>query len=79
MLYQSRGQWDKAIKLAEDKDRIHLRNTYHKYAQYLEAKADTDNAIKMYERADTHRYQVPRMLLDDYLALEDYVRKSKDP
>lgn len=78
-LYQSRGQWEKAISLAEEKDRIHLRHTYHCYAKYLEAKGDTEHAIQMYQRADTHRAQVTRMLLDDYFALESYIQKSKDP
>lgn len=77
-LYQSLDQWDRAIKLAEEKDRIHLRHTYHAYAQYLEERGDTEGAAQMYQRADTHRYQVTRMYLDDPLTLESYVLKSKD-
>ena len=33
---------------------------------------------KSYERSETHRFEVPRMLLDDPLELENYVMKSKD-
>uniref|UniRef100_A0A1B6C8A4 Intraflagellar transport protein 140 homolog n=1 Tax=Clastoptera arizonana TaxID=38151 RepID=A0A1B6C8A4_9HEMI len=77
--YQNRGQWDKAISLAEEKDRIHLRHTYHCYAKYLEVKGDTELAVQMYQKADTHRAEVTRMLLDDYFALESYIQKSKDP
>ena len=31
-----------------------------------------------YEKAETHRTEVPRMLLEDPAQLEDYVLKSKD-
>ena len=31
-----------------------------------------------YEKAKTHHVEVPRMLLDDPLELENYVMKSKD-
>ncbi|CAH0395649.1 unnamed protein product [Bemisia tabaci] len=78
-LYRSSDQWEKAIKIAEEKDRIHLRNTYHNYAKYLESKNDLTGAAQMYEKAQTHRTQVPRMLLDDPLALERYILQSKDP
>ncbi|XP_021936986.1 intraflagellar transport protein 140 homolog isoform X3 [Zootermopsis nevadensis] len=78
-MYQSGGEWDRALKIAEEKDRIHLRTTYFKYACHLEAKGDLMGATRMYERADVHHGQVPRMLLDDQQALEQYVLKSKDP
>ena len=31
-----------------------------------------------YEKSETHQFEVPRMLLDDPLELENYVMKSKD-
>ena len=31
-----------------------------------------------YEKSETHHFEVPRMLLDDPLELENYVMKSKD-
>ena len=31
-----------------------------------------------YEKSGTHQFEVPRMLLDDPLELENYVMKSKD-
>ncbi|XP_028845088.1 intraflagellar transport protein 140 homolog isoform X3 [Denticeps clupeoides] len=34
--------------------------------------------IKSYEKSDTHRVEVPRMLIDDSVALENYVDKMKD-
>nr|CAD7423412.1 unnamed protein product [Timema monikensis] len=77
-LYQAAGEWDKAMRVAEEHDRIHLRATCHNYASYLEGKGDTAGAARMYERADTHRSQVPRMLIDDPAALQTYVSKTKD-
>ncbi|XP_069684990.1 intraflagellar transport protein 140 homolog [Periplaneta americana] len=78
-MYQAGGEWDRALRVAEEQDRIHLRSTYFNYACHLEARGDLMGAAHMYERADAHRSQVPRMLLDDHRALEQYVLKSKDP
>ena len=49
-------------EVAERCDRIHLKTTHHQYAQHLEAVGDIAGAIEHYERADTHRTEVPRML-----------------
>ena len=78
-MYQAGGEWDKALRVAEEQDRIHLRTTYFNYARHLEVRSDFMGAAHMYERADAHRSQVPRMLLDDHDALEKYIHKSKDP
>ncbi|KAM6951358.1 intraflagellar transport protein 140 homolog [Aplochiton taeniatus] len=76
--YQASGQWQQAIETAENHDRIHLRTTYYSYAKYLEAVGDKNMALVYYEKSDTHRFEVPRMLLDDALSLEIYVNKMKD-
>ena len=31
-----------------------------------------------FEKSGTHEFEVPRMLLDDPLELENYIMKSKD-
>ena len=31
-----------------------------------------------YEKSDTHRFEVPRMLFDEPQALEAYIMKTKD-
>ncbi|XP_070580461.1 intraflagellar transport protein 140 homolog isoform X2 [Ptychodera flava] len=76
--YQSSGQWSKAMECAELHDRIHLRTTYYNYAKHLEAKGDINGAIPNYEKSDTHRFEVPRMLFDEPQALEAYIMKTKD-
>ena len=78
-LYQDSGQWNKALDVCENNDRIHLRNTYYNYGKHLEAMGDLRSSIPMYERSETHRFEVPRMLFDDIQMLESYVMKTEDP
>ncbi|GFW92353.1 intraflagellar transport protein 140 homolog [Trichonephila clavipes] len=78
-LHQSRGQWEKALEVAEKKDRIHLRDTFYNYANFLEREGEINSAIKFYEKSGTHHFEVPRMLFEDQRSLEAYVQKSKDP
>ncbi|XP_039102700.1 intraflagellar transport protein 140 homolog [Hyaena hyaena] len=77
-LYQASDQWQKAVEVAELRDRIHLRTTYYNYARHLEAGADRGLALSHYEKSDTHRFEVPRMLSEDPQSLELYVNKMKD-
>ena len=42
-LYQDSGQWEKALEVAENVDRIHLRSTFYNFAKHLEKKGS--NAI----------------------------------
>ncbi|XP_041073639.1 intraflagellar transport protein 140 homolog isoform X1 [Polyodon spathula] len=76
--YQASGQWQKAVETADSQDRVHLRTTYYSYAKHLEAMGDRNMALVHYEKSDTNRFEVPRMLLDDLQALEIYVNKMKD-
>ncbi|XP_053132123.1 intraflagellar transport protein 140 homolog [Hemicordylus capensis] len=76
--YQASDQWQKAIEVAEAHDRVHLRTTYYNYAKHLEATAEHYLALNYYEKSDTHRFEVPRMLSEDLQALESYVNKMKD-
>ncbi|XP_061850037.1 intraflagellar transport protein 140 homolog isoform X2 [Colius striatus] len=77
-LYQASNQWQKAVESAEAHDRVHLRNTHHSYARHLEAAGERGLALAHYEKSDTHRFEVPRMLSEDLQALETYVNKMKD-
>ncbi|XP_030877771.1 intraflagellar transport protein 140 homolog [Leptonychotes weddellii] len=77
-LYQASDQWQKAVEVAELHDRIHLRATYYNYARHLEASADRGLALSYYEKSDTHRFEVPRMLSEDLQSLELYINKMKD-
>ena len=63
-LYKACGQWEKALEVAQKHDRIHLRTTNYQYAKHLESLGDFRRAIKHYEAAQVHRFEVPRMLFD---------------
>lgn len=76
--YQASGRWDQALETAQTSDRIHLRSTYFNYGKHLEAMGDRTLALTYYEKSDTHRFEVPRMLQDDSVSLEIYVNKMKD-
>uniref|UniRef100_A0A8C8R706 Intraflagellar transport protein 140 homolog n=1 Tax=Pelusios castaneus TaxID=367368 RepID=A0A8C8R706_9SAUR len=76
--YQASDQWQKAMEAAETHDRVHLRTTYYNYAKHLEATAERNLALIYYEKSDTHRFEVPRMLSEDLQALEIYINKMKD-
>ena len=80
-LYQMLGQWDKAIQVAQVRDRVHLRTTHFKYAQFLESVGDVRNAIRHYELSGTHHREVPRMLFEvgQIDNLGRYIRKQDDP
>ena len=75
--YQDSGKWQKALEVAEKSDRIHLRSTNYNYAKHLESKFDVAGAIAYYEKSGTSRFEVPRILFEDWNALENYVNKSE--
>lgn len=79
-LYQASGQWDKALALAKEKDRIHLKSTHYAYARQLEASGRTSEALQHFEASGTHRVEVPRMLFDAQQIgeLNTYVDKTAD-
>lgn len=70
---------DKALTTAADKDRIHLKNTEYNYARALEKDGRYKEAISHYEAANTHRFDVPRMLINHPERLESYMNKTNDP
>lgn len=67
-----------AHAVAESKDRINLRNTEHAWARVLEQSGDFKEAASRYERANTHVYDVPRMLSEHPQQLQAYMTKTKD-
>ncbi|MCL4124855.1 UNVERIFIED_CONTAM: hypothetical protein GTU68_025029 [Idotea baltica] len=77
-MYQDAGVWSKALEVADKEDRIHLRSTHYNYAKHLESKGDLSGAISHYEKSDTYRFEVPRMLFDELPTLEDYIMHTDD-
>jgi len=48
-------EWEKALEVATKNDRVHLRNTHHSYAKYLEARGKYKDAMHHFELSGTHR------------------------
>jgi len=80
-MYQSTGQWDKALELVETEDRIHLKRTHYMYAQFCEAKGELSNALQHYEVAGCARTECPQLLcqMGRTEDLENYINHNQDP
>ncbi|KAL2623040.1 hypothetical protein R1flu_003245 [Riccia fluitans] len=80
-LYETCGEWDKAIEVASKHDRVHLKGTLHAYAKHLESLGNIKDAVHHYEVSGSHRHEVPRMLYTSQQVkeLQEYVDKSGDP
>lgn len=77
-LHQSSNKMESALTIAENKDRIHLRNTEYQWARSLEYAGEISDAVNKFEQANTHRYDVPRLLIEHPKDLEAYISKSGD-
>lgn len=62
LFYQASGEWSRALEIAEERDRIHLKTTYYNYAAYLES-FDAREAMKFYRLAGTELPDCTRLLL----------------
>src|SRR5688572_16516700 len=74
------GEWDKAIQTAEHFDRISLKTTYYKMAKQFEISKDFERAIDYYQKSETHKKEVPRMLMNagEWPRLEEYILLHND-
>lgn len=79
-LYKACGRWKDALKVCSKYCRIQLKTTHYKYARYLEETGDIGGAVYHYEKSETHRREVPRMLynLQQLTELEQYVGMTQD-
>ncbi|CAB4055646.1 IFT140 [Lepeophtheirus salmonis] len=56
-----------------------LNKLYQDSGQWQKAsRGDIAGAIQNYEKSGTHRFEVPRLLFEDWTVLENYVIKSND-
>ncbi|XP_049537307.1 intraflagellar transport protein 140 homolog [Anopheles darlingi] len=78
-LYQASGRYEEALEVAEHFDRVHLRNTYHRYAEWLKENGQTQKAIECYERTSSLLHTVSQLLIDDPVALKQYMQATTDP
>lgn len=66
-----------AIKVAEQFDRVHLRNTFFKCGEWLRDTGDTQQAMKYFEKAKNVTANVTQLLMDDPAALKVSGGKKK--
>lgn len=64
-LLQASGRFDDALKIAEQLDRVHLKNTYYKYAEHLKAEGNIPEALNYYGKANNPTHNVTQMLIED--------------
>lgn len=79
-LFQHENNWEAALKVAEENDRINLKLTQYKAAQNYEMHKNFEEAIKYYDLSETGSEEVPRMLLANkkYERLSTYAEASND-
>jgi intraflagellar transport protein 140 len=76
-LYAASGRWRDAARLAEARDRVHLRSTHYAHARHLERLGDVAGAVRAYEKSGRAHREVPRLLRarGETHALEAYVAR----
>jgi hypothetical protein len=60
-MYQAMGQWEKAVDVAQKKDRIHLKVTHHQWARELEAAGVSICAFVLVKQHLTRLLLIPKM------------------
>jgi intraflagellar transport protein 140 len=78
-LLQNCGRFEEALKIAENFDRVHLKNTRMKYAQWLSENGDSTGAMKMYLLTSDPVHSITQMLMEDQVALRKYMQTTTDP
>ncbi|XP_059617138.1 intraflagellar transport protein 140 homolog [Phlebotomus argentipes] len=77
-LLQACGRFEEALQIAEQCDRVHLKNTYFKYAEWLRESGDIEGAIKYFDKSHNSTHNVTQMLIDDPAALRQYMASTTD-
>ncbi len=79
-LLQAQGRFDHAIQFCEKNARVQVGPAHHALGRYLELMGHRDGAATEYERADSARAELPRMLAESaQAALIRVLDQSADP
>ncbi|KRZ90233.1 Intraflagellar transport protein -like protein [Trichinella sp. T8] len=76
-LYQDLGNWEEAIKVAQNNDQIHLKNTHYRYGIYLQETGKLYEAIEYFEKASVEAIEIPRLITESVAQLEAYVQRKQ--
>ena len=63
---QAAGKWNDAVRVAEEKDRIHMQNIQFLFARHFEEVGRVDDAIKLYKLNYSSQHEVFRLLLHNF-------------
>lgn len=74
-LLQACGRFEEALQIAERLDRVHLKNTYFKYAEWLKEQGDVNHALIYYGKSNNATHNITQMLINDPVLLK--VTKNK--
>lgn len=61
-LFESCGEWKRALAVADEFDQIHRRLAFHKYGHHLAEAGEMLDACRAFEEAGTALQEVPRVL-----------------
>lgn len=64
-LLQACGRFEEALQIAERLDRVHLKNTYFEYAEWLKENGDINNAMIYYDKSNNVAHNITQMLIDE--------------
>ena len=74
-LFESCGEWERALAVAEEFDQVHRRRAYRKYGIHLAGAGEMLDACRAFEEAGTAVQDVPRVLSQKQMfpQLKEYV------
>lgn len=64
-LLQACGRFEEALQIAERLDRVHLKNTYFEYAEWLKENGDINNAMIYYGKSNNAAHNITQMLMNE--------------
>lgn len=73
-LLQACGRFEEALQIAERLDRVHLKNTYFEYAEWLKENGDINNAMLYYSKANNAAHNISQMLIDNPALLKVLIK-----
>lgn len=69
-LLQASNRFSEALHVAERHDRVHLKNTYFQYAEWLKQQGDLNHALIYYDKSSNNTHNVTQTLINDPILLK---------
>lgn len=69
-LLQACGRFDEALQIVERLDRVHLKNTYFQYAEWLKEQGDINHALIYYGKSNNSSHNITQMLINEPVLLK---------